>query len=203
MSVALPAVGYEGGLPALVRSVSQSRVGNRSIAMVEYADPFWRMDMVTEPLDFTQQAAVRAFLDEAGAGMKTVDYAPVFLPLPEAYRTDRSNAALADDGNLVSITGGSSLSIDGVTDGLVLQRGDMLSLAYDGFKSLHRILTGGTAAAGAIAITVEPFVPGYIAAGAVVKFKNLSLNTRLLPGSAKIGDQFRDRASFTLIEVPK
>ncbi len=52
-------------------------------------------------------------------------------------------------------------------------------------------------------MTVEPAVPAYITAGAVVLFKNPVANMRLLPGSFSIPDDAKPVVTFTLVEIPK
>jgi hypothetical protein len=201
--VAFPDVPYAKGLPKLIRSTSVSRSGTRAMSFVEYADPYWQIDMETAPLARDMIPAMQAFIDDAASGMNTILFNPAYLDVPQAYLNDTGNAALADEGVLVSGTGGKTLSINGVTNGLDIRRGDLISMVKDDSRSLHRVMTGAVASGAAITLVVEPFVPAYITAGAVVKFKNLELNVRMVPGSADLTDDFVPVATFTLVEVPK
>lgn len=201
--MALPSVGYVRGTPQLVRHSSVSRAGNRVISVVEWADPYWSIEVETAPLYLADQRLLNAFEAEYGAGTKTLLWTSPGLAVPILYEGDQSNAALSNDGNLVSVTGGTSLSINSVTTGLALKRGDLISLATGDYRSLHTVMADATASGSAVTLVVQPFVPGYITAGAVVKFKNPEMKVRMLPGSFQMGDDYLAAASFTLVEVPK
>ncbi len=203
MAIELPDVGFQPAYPQILESVSMARSGNRALSFVEYADPVWQITMRTVPLKASDRLLVEAFRDASRGGVQTVLYRPRHMCIPRAYWGDADNPALVDTGNLVSVTDGRTLAINSVANGLTLGAGDLLSLATGDFRSLHRVQTGGVAATGAITVTVEPPVPGYIAAGAVARFKNAELNMRVVPGSFSIPDEPRPVASFTLIEVAK
>lgn len=199
----LPDVPYVKGFPQIVRSTSVSRAGKRALSFVEYADPFWQANVETATLDSAKARLIQAFIDEAGAGTETVLFALRKLPVPQAYENDPTNPALSNAGSLVSVTDGFTVAIGSVDNGLDLRRGDMISLKSGDYRSLHRIMTGAVAASNAISLIVEPHVPTYIAPGAVVMFRDLELNMRVLPGSGTITDDYLPVASFTLVEVPK
>ncbi|WAX93200.1 hypothetical protein N7E70_015995 [Aminobacter sp. NyZ550] len=173
------------------------------MAFVEYADPVWQIVMRTVSLKAGPRLLVEAFRDATRGGQQTVLYRPRHMCIPQAYWGDAGNAVLSNEGSLVSVTEGRQLAINSVTNGLTLGAGDLISLATGDYRSLHRIQTGGVAASSSISVTVEPPVPGYIAAGAVVKFKDPELNMRVVPGSFSIPDELMPVASFTLVEVPK
>jgi hypothetical protein len=203
MPSALPAIRYQPSRPQLVDSVSASRVGERAIAFVEFADPFWRLQMSTAPLRAADLALVEAFRDETRTAMRTVRHSPEYMLLPQAYWGDPDAAALADTGVLTGFTGRFTFTFNSVTNGLTLMRGDAIGLETGDYRSLHRIQAGGVASGNALTVTVEPFVPGYIETGALVRFKAPELNWRVLPGSFAIPDTSMPVASFTLVEVPK
>lgn len=199
----LPNVPYVKGEPKLIRSVSQSRAGNRVISNIEFADPYWLAEVQSAPITRAQRAEMLAFIDQASSGMNTILFAPSYLGVPQAYWNDPGNAAIGVNGSVVSITNGTQIAINSVINGLKLNTGDWLGLEKDGYRSLHRVIVGGTAAAGAISLTVEPPVPGYITAGAVAKFKGVGMNARMVPGSESVADDYLAVASFTVVEVPK
>lgn len=202
-AISLPSVDFLVAYPQLVESVSMARSGNRALAFVEYADPVWQIVMRTVPLKAGSRLLVEAFRDATRGGQQTVLYRPRHMCIPQAYWGDASNAVLSNEGSLVSVTDGRQLAIGSVNNGLTLGPGDLISLATGDYRSLHRIQTGGVAASAAINVTVEPPVPGYIATGAAVKFKDPELNMRVVPGSFAIPDELMPVASFTLVEVPK
>ncbi|MBZ9808124.1 hypothetical protein [Mesorhizobium sp. ESP-6-2] len=158
--------------------------------------------MKTVPLSAAQRLLVEAFKDASRGGLTTVTYTPKHMCIPRAYWGDADNAALANTGNLVSITG-NSLVINSVNNGLTLSAGDLISLTTGSYNSLVRVQTGAIAASNAMTITVEPTVPSYITAGAIVTFKNPVANMRVMPGSFSIPDDFLPVATFTLVEIPK
>jgi hypothetical protein len=201
--VALPDVRFQVGRPRLIDSVSVSRTGQRAISFVETADPFWEIPMRTIPLDAFDLARVEAFREVTRQGRNTVLYTPKHVCLPQAYWGNPDAPALANPGSVI-VASGNSLSFNTVDNGLTLMPGDLIGLESVGdYRAMGRIITGGVAAGGAMSVTVEPPIPPYIAVGAMVRFKDVTLNTRVLPGSFSIPDEFRPVASFTLIEVPR
>lgn len=203
MTIDLPAIRFKLSRPALVDSVSVSRVGNRAISFVEYADPFWQIPMQTVPLSAAELMLLQAFGAQVRTGKVTVVFRPVDICLPQAYWGNAGASAIADDGNLVSVTNGFTVALNGVTNGLKLMPGDLFSLKSGDYRSLHRVVVGAVAASNAIGLAVEPYVPPYITAGAVAKFLRPELNCRVLPGSFTVPDDHRPVATFTLVEVPK
>lgn len=203
MAIDFPDIPCVKGLPKLIRSVSSSRSGKRVMVNLEYADPFWQADIETAPMYPEDRASMAAFIKQANNGMTTVLFAPDWLGVPQAYWEDRNNPAVTTNGNLMSITNGTQLVVNGVVNGLKLMADDWLGLEKDGYRSLHSVVVGATAASGSISVTVEPFVPSYITAGAVVKFKGMGMNARMVPGSDSVTDDYLAVASFTLVEVPK
>ncbi|MER2634116.1 MAG: hypothetical protein ABTQ30_09670 [Rhizobiaceae bacterium] len=201
--VALPAVRFLPSYPQIVRSVSTSRDGARAMAFVEWADPYWTVQMQTKPLSASERLLVEAFADAARDGLVTVAYTPKHMCVPRAYWGDAGNAALANTGAISAITNARSVTVNSIDNGLTLGPGDLVGFEKDGSRALARIQTGGVAAGNALGITFEPPLASYITTGAVVTFKNLVLNTRLLPGSFNMSDGNRPSASFTLVEVPK
>lgn len=203
-AISLPIFGWVKGAPKLVRSISRSRVGDRSISFVEFADPFWMVEVQTSLLDFDERIALDLFAARAEGGHQTVIYTPpAYFGIPQAYWSDPSASALANTGAVTGITDGFTVAFNSIDNGLVLTAGDLIGLEKDDYRSMHMVVTGGTASGNALSITVEPFVPGYITTGAVVRFKEPQLNCRMVPGSYSIPDDIKPAASFTLVEVPK
>jgi hypothetical protein len=202
MPIALPAVGFQHAFPQLMDSVSVSRSGTKAMAFVEYADAYWSNQMRTKPLKASERLLVEAFKDACRGGLTTVLYTPKHMCVPRAYWGDAGNAALANAGNLVSVTG-NQLAINSVDNGLTPGPGALISATTGDYNALFRIQSGGVAAGNAIAVSVGPAVPAYITAGAVIAFKNPVANMRLMPGSFSIPDEPKPVATFTLVEIPK
>ncbi len=200
MPVLLPAVGFQPAYPKVVDSVSASRAGNRLVATVEYADPFWQIDMRTLPLDAAERLLVEAFRDDCRGGLNTVVYSPVHQCLPKAHWGEPDAAVLAN-GTLSAKSGfGATIA---ATSGLTLSRGDLISMTTGDYNWMARIIAGGTVSGGSLAVTLNMAVPSYIETGATVRFKEPRMNARMLPGSFNMPDEFFPVASFALVEVPK
>lgn len=202
MTLVLPAVPYVQGLPKIRRSASVSRVGNRTISVVETADPAWIAEVVTGPLSRAHARLMRAFIAQANSGARTILYAPAFLGVPAHYIGDEFNPAILDDGAL-SVVDSFTVTLTGITTGLTLSEGDFVGFEKAGFRSLHTVTTDVVADGSTVQFDVEPPVPPYITAGAVAKFKSTGMNARMLPGSDSMTDDWSPVASFTLVEVPK
>lgn len=199
----LPAVRYLASYPVLMRSTSMSRAGNRGISFVEYADPFWQIEMQTAPLRGSERLLVETFRDRVEGGMVTVEYTPKHQCIPKAYWGDADNALLNNAGTVVSITDGREVEINSIDNGLTLGSGDLIGFSQNGKRAMGRVTVGGVGTGNAITVSVEPFVPGFITTGAVVDFKHPKLNMRVVPGSFSMANDLRPSASWTMVEVPK
>lgn len=202
--VTLPAIKWDRTYPQIIDSTSVSKQGDRGISFVETDDPYWLCPMRTMPLSNADRRLLEAFVSETKRGMNTVIYTPPIDCIPRAYWGDSANPALTNPGNLVSITNGNVLNINSVTNGLILTKGDLISLTTGDYNFIVRCLNGVVAASNTIAsLAVDPYIPAYITAGAVVTFKEPIMNTRLLPKSFNMPDENWPVATFQLQEVPK
>lgn len=104
---------------------------------------------------------------------------------------------------MLSAISANQLTVNSVTNGMKLMAGDLIGLSQGDYNTIVRVVEDATAAAGAIAIKAEPFLPSYITAGATVVFKNPVMNMRLVPDTYDCPDDFRPTATFTLTEVPR
>lgn len=199
----LPNIRWLDTKPELVEFISANRSADRIMQTVEYADPFWRVPMITAPLRQAERLELEAFKMKVGNGMTSVYYQPKHICVPRAYWGDGDNPILNDAGNLVSVTG-NTLVINGVTTGLHLMPGDLISLSTAGFvrNVMVQVTSDSTAVAGSITITAYPALPAYIVAGAVATFKDPIMNTRVVPGSFDIPSGKFPTCSFVLQEVP-
>lgn len=202
MPIDLPDVRFQRSYPQVVDSVSTSRAGNRVVAIVEYADPFWQIDMKTKPLRASERLAVEAFGDACRGGMVTVLYRPKHQCLPKALWGQPASPLLAN--GALTAKAGYGVTVAAST-GLTLSGGDLLSFTTGDYNWMARVAQGGggTAAAGSVDLTLNMPVPPYIVPGAVVRFKDPIMNARMLPGSFTMPDEFNPVATFTLFEVPR
>lgn len=200
MAIELPAVSFAPSYPQVVDSVSSSRSGNRVVAMVEYADPQWLVPMSTTPLRASQRLLVEAFRDACRGGLTTVHYKPKHQCLPRSLWGQPASPLLAN--GTLSTKAGYNVTV-AASSGLVLSPGDLISFTTGAHNCLARVVAGGTVTGGSVALTLNMPVPSYIAVGAVVRFKDPIMNTRMLPGSFAMTDELLPVASFTLVEVPR
>lgn len=200
MAIDLPAVRFAASYLQVVDAVSASRAGNRVVAMVEYADPQWQIAMTTTPLRASARLLIEAFRDACRGGLTTVHYQPKHQCLPRTLWGQPSSPLLAN--GTLSAKAGYNVTV-AATTGLMLSPGDLVSFSTGVHNWMARVVTGGTVAGGSVSLTLNMPVPSYIAIGAVVRFKDPIMNTRMLPGSFTMSDEFFPVASFTLVEVPR
>lgn len=198
MAVAMPDVRFQASYLQHIESVSTSRGGNRVVAIVQWADPFWQIDLRTVPLKAAGRRAVEAFVDAARGGLQTVHY--VRCTTPQAHWGAADTAMLAN-GALVSKSGASAVL--SAEEGLVLSPGDMLSLTTGDYNWLARVVSAGAVEDGKVSVTLNRAIPSFITTGAVARFKDPVMNARILPGSFQMADEILPVVSFSLTEVPK
>lgn len=103
MVTALPNIRWLDTKPELVEFISSNRSGDRIMQNIEWADPFWRVPMITPPLTQAERLELEGFKQLTGKGMETVLYTPKHICIPRAYWGDKNNAVLAN-GTITSIT---------------------------------------------------------------------------------------------------
>lgn len=196
-------VKFQPSYPQLKRFVSSSRYGGRAISFVEYADPIRTIDLDTIPLFPADILRLQAFIAAARDGMETVVYRPTAVCVPQAYWGDADNPQITGTAVRGTVTNGRTVQLTGVMPGLKLLAGDLISFTHNNYRQMSQIVIGATAVSTQMTVTVDQPIAAYIAAGAMVRFKNPELNTRIVPGTFQIGKGFYPSASFQLVEVPR
>ncbi len=202
MAIEMLSISFQRGRPQLNRPISVSKFGGRSLSFVEYADPYWTVDMETQPLDENQLAYVEAWLARTRGGFETIHFTPVHLRVPQAYVGDEGNPIVNDNGVLAA-KNGSALTVNSVSPGLVLRAGDLIGFTIGDYNTICRVTVGATAVSTSVSISVQPPLPSYIVVGSTVVFRDPKMNTRIMPSSISVDDGVLPTASFQLIEVPK
>lgn len=179
--------------------VRASPSGGRLINFTQVADPAWRASLVTKPLVYSQYAEVEAWWLSLREGLRRVMFRHPHVCYPKNHG---SNQAPADDaGNLVGVTGGNVLSVDGVSADLSLVAGDRIGLENGTRRHIGRITeVSGTGTARTITIEPPPFAAVSVAS-TVVRFARPGLVMRPVPGSWSVQQSGgRYTASFQLVE---
>lgn len=202
MAIQLPSIFFQRGRPQLNRAMSMSKFGGGALSFVEYADPYWTVDMETQPLPEVKLAGIEAWIASARGGFETIHFAPRHLTVPQAYIGDENNPIVNGTGTLAA-KAGTNLTINNVMPGLILRAGDLIGLSMGDYNTLCRVIVGATAVSTSLSISVEPRIQSYFPVGATVVFRNPKLNTRIVPNSIMVGDGKFPTASFQLIGVPK
>lgn len=189
--------------PQLVVPVSQSKYGGRVISTVDYADPYRTVDMETVPMRASEAVQLQAFIAAARGGMQTIVYRPRHICIPRAYWGDANNPHITGTAARGAVTNGYSVQLTGVVPGLVLMAGDLFSMKTGDYRQMVQVVTGATAVSTQMTVTVDQRISSYISAGAIVRFKQPEMNTRLLKDSFQMSKGPFPTASFQLIEVPR
>ena len=102
-------------------------------------------------------------------------------------------------GKLAAINNGNELTVATVNAGLILSAGDYVSLQYDKYYALTRVVDA-TGHGTNRTIVIEPNLPGYIQTGATVLFDRAELLMRLDTTSVTQWSRDNENVSFTFIE---
>ena len=195
----IPAVPYVTADFVLNDPVKASPSGARLINYTQVGDPAWQATLVTKPLRYSEFAEVEAWWLSLREGLRRVLFRHPHVCYPKNHG---GNQGPADDaGNLVSVTGGNVLAVDGVDAALSLSVGDRVGLERVGRYHIGRI-TEFAGAGTSRTITIEPPPFDTVAvAGAVVRFARPALVMRPVPGSwSSQQSGGRYTASFQLVE---
>tara|TARA_R110002020_G_scaffold53905_8_gene150492 strand:+ start:22453 stop:23067 length:615 start_codon:yes stop_codon:yes gene_type:complete len=195
----LPDVGFVTADFALADAVKASPSGARLINYTQVADPAWRATLATAPMVYSKFAEVEAWW------LSLRDKNRVLFRHPHVCypKNHRGNQTPADDaGNLVSVTSGNILAVDGVDAGLSLVVGDRVGLERVGRYHIGRITeVAGAGTTRTITIEPPPFDTAAVA-GAVVSFARPALVMRPVPSSWSVSQSgSRYVASFQLVEA--
>ena len=205
MAILLPSVPWNRAYPQIMdEGISVSRSGGRAVSYVEFEDPYWQVQVISQPLKQADRKLLEAFISKCKRGMVTVHFVPTDVCIPRFYWGNKNAPALADTGVITAITNRTVISFNSVTTGLTLKDGDLIGLTVGDYNYIVRVCADAVAVAGAINnLPVDPPLPSYITVGAVVTFKDPKINMRYVPGSFSMPDENFPVARFVLTEVPK
>ncbi|MDP9837606.1 hypothetical protein J2T09_002358 [Neorhizobium huautlense] len=195
----LPNVGYVTADFTLDDGVRASPSGARLINYTQVADPTWRASLVTRSLVYSQFAEFEAWWMSLRGGLRSVLFRHPHVCFPKNHGSNQAPAN--DPGNLVSVSSGNILSVNGVDVGLSLVIGDRVGLENSGRYYVGRISeVSGSGEARSIAVEPPPFA-AVSGVGTVVRFARPALLMRPVPGSWSMQQSSgRYTASFQLVE---
>lgn len=137
------------------------------ITSTQIAPTRWRARYETETIDDAAAGIWRAWLASLrGTGRTFYGFDPRFI-YPLAYRKSTFLGLTRHGGGSFDGTASSFsinvnrdvITLNGLPTSFVLAPGDYVGLSWSTSKrSLHRVIEGGTAAAGVLAVTVEPII---------------------------------------------
>ncbi|EJL57971.1 hypothetical protein PMI09_00676 [Rhizobium sp. CF122] len=161
--------------------VKASASGSRLINYTQVEDPAWVANLTTRPLVYSQYAVVEAWWLSLREGLRSVLFRHPFVCYPAAHGEDQVPAD--DAGNLVSVTDGNVLSINGVDASLDLAVGDRIGLERSSKYFVGRVTeVTGSGVSRTVAVEPPPF-DAVAQSGAVVRFAKPGLVMRPVPGS--------------------
>ena len=187
MAVDMPDYAFQlvGVKPDL--GINHARTEGGLVVTSRRADPFWAGRMTTDNLQGSagnnQHAALRAFLSRCVDKNLRVDFIHPRHRYPSAYTA--ATWPMVGNGELVSLTDLRTIVVSGLTVGLVLKRGDRLSITQ-GELIAHRWLAADLVVASAVTQSIEltPRLPtGVFAAAATVTLKDPKMRLMIVPGS--------------------
>ena len=193
----LPDVQFINTFFELQRFVSTAKSGGQLINIIEYADPCWKFTAKTRALGYSDGQMVNAWLDSFQGGLNPALIRDPLYHYPRSHIHNRGPETR--HGKLTAINNGNELTVSTVNAGLVLSAGDYVSLQYDRYYALTRVVDA-TGDGTNRTIVIEPNLPGYIQTGATVLFDRAELLMRLDTTSVTQWSRDNENVSFTFIE---
>ena len=193
----LPDIKFTTANFELQRFVSTAKSGGQLINIIEYADPCWKFTAKTGFLRYSDGQMVNAWLDSFQGGLGAALIRHPHYCCPRAHIHNRG--AETRHGKLAAINNGNELTVSTVNAGLVLSAGDYVSLQYDKYYALTRVVDA-TGDGTNRTIVIEPNLPGYIQTGATVLFDRAELLMRLDTTSVTQWSRDNEDVSFTFVE---
>lgn len=193
----LPAIKFTTANFELQRFVSTAKSGGQLINIIEYADPCWKFTAMTSFLRYSDGQMVNAWLDSFRGGLGAALIRHPHYCCPRAHINNRGPETRP--GKLTAIANGDELTVSTVHAGLVLSAGDYVSLQYDRYYALTRVVDA-TGDGTNRTIVAEPNLPAYIQAGASVLFDRAELLMRLDITNVTQWSRDNEDVSFTFVE---
>lgn len=187
MPVDFPAYAFSGIGVQPELGVAYARSEGGLVVTSRKTDPYWRGRLTTIRLEpwgeMNRYADMLAFLSRCVDLNILVDIVHPRHRLPRAYSA--STWPMTGDAELTSVTDLRHIVVADLTMGLILKRGDRISVVQGDLIS-HRWIAADVVVASTTAQTLEltPRLPiGVFVAGAAVVLENPPMRVRIVPGS--------------------
>lgn len=177
----------------LERFISSSKSGGQLINIVEYADPAWKFTATTAYLNYSDGQKANAWYDSLCGGLQSALIRSPHYCCPRAHIHNRG--AEKQSGVLTDIKNRNILTVDSVRAELLLSAGDFVSLQYQAYYALARVVEA-YGNGNIRTIEIQPKLPGYIEKGAEVKFDRAELLMR--PDVSNVSKWSRDRPTLSI-----
>lgn len=144
--------------PVVTRDVSM--LEGRRMESADFGSNSWQLSAKTAALTFRQSDDIEDFLHRALRGGATFAAPDLFRPRPRAYGTTPlsgvkavGGGAFNGDGTVQSITNSRQVTVAGLPNGFVINRGCLVEFRKSLLcRSLHRVTTAVTSGAGGTAV---------------------------------------------------
>lgn len=156
----------------LMHQQAMSLTGGAQPNVASMGPSYWMASYSTEPLSRDHFAQWVAWLDSLRGGLRTFRGRPALWKWPQNYPRGFSAIGFDGIGNLSAI--GSlrdTITVNEMTNGMILKAGDFLSIPVAARQHLHRIVEGGTVASGSVTLGVEPTIRPNATTGVAVLFE--------------------------------
>jgi len=148
---------------SVVESIGLSRWrGGTGVGRTETASAIWRVELSTPALTDAQRAEWRAWKAKLRGGLDLFSLYDAKQATPQAYPTATASTDISGSWNgtasVTSVGASGSLGLSGLPSTYVATAGDYVALEQSSKIGFYQITTGGTATAGALTVTVRPFL---------------------------------------------
>jgi len=151
---------------------------------VRVADPFWAGEITTVALENNELAEWEAFIQDCVDRNLSIDFLHPLHRCPSAYNP--SSYPGSGTGSVTSIVDGRTIEVSGLATGLVLRKGDRLSIEQDDRVMHYMVGEAKTLGSSPEDIVITPRLrEGLFTTGATVRFLNPKMRLKITPNSYK------------------
>lgn len=170
---------------SLQHTIFSSKTRGGLVAQVRVADPFWVGDMTTVPYGLNEKKDIQlweSFLQDCIDRNLSIDFVNPMYPCPVSYTV--ANFPGSQTGTITAFPSGRTLTVTGLATGLILKRGDRLSIEQGNRIMHYMIAADQTLGASPQTITITPRLrTGLFTTGAIVRLVGAKMRLRISPNT--------------------